>query len=479
MISAVEKRIFIFLSLLFVAANVLFIYNDNLYFNLVPFALLAIWMALFSVETLFWIVIFCVPLSLNTDEFTKMPVAFYLPTEPILFGLLIVFVLNQYYQRTIDLAIFKHPIFIAYALYLLWVGVCVLTSMNPVVSLKFLLARLWLFVPVFFMGTHLFRNIENIKKFLWLYIIGLSLVVIYTVTQHAAHGFEEKPAHWVMSPFFRDHTSYGAILAIYFVIAIGLYFNKAYTPLRKSVIAFIILVLGAGLFFSYTRAAWLSVAGALGIWIIIRLKIKFSTILVVSIAGLILFFSAYDQIIMTLQKNDTDSSDDIGKHLESMSNISTDASNLERLNRWDCALQMFQEKPVFGWGPGTYQFYYAPFQRAENITIISTYNGDLGNAHSEYLGPLAETGLIGMLLFISVVVVIFYRGFRAYHKLPPGELRLLLLICLLGLSTYFIHGVLNNYLDTDKAAVPVWGICAVIAAVDIYHLKKEDSASME
>jgi hypothetical protein len=31
----------------------------------------------------------------------------------------------------------------------------------------------------------------------------------------------------------------------------------------------------------------------------------------------------------------------------------------------------------------------------------------------------------------------------------------------MALSTYFIHAFLNNYLDTDKAAVPIWGICAM------------------
>jgi hypothetical protein len=35
--------------------------------------------------------------------------------------------------------------------------------------------------------------------------------------------------------------------------------------------------------------------------------------------------------------------------------------------------------------------------------------------------------------------------------------------------TYFIHGVLNNYLDTDKASVPFWGFIAVLVAIDIYH----------
>ena len=31
--------------------------------------------------------------------------------------------------------------------------------------------------------------------------------------------------------------------------------------------------------------------------------------------------------------------------------------------------------------------------------------------------------------------------------------------------------VLNNYLDTDKASIPFWGMIALIVAIDIYHSK--------
>ena len=93
--------------------------------------------------------------------------------------------------------------------------------------------------------------------------------------------------------------------------------------------------------------------------------------------------------------------------IQSAANVTTDASNLERINRWDCAYQMFKKKPVLGFGPGTYAFEYAPFQDPENLTIISTNFGDMGNAHSEYLSALSESGIIGLLLFISIVAAIF------------------------------------------------------------------------
>jgi O-antigen ligase len=163
----------------------------------------------------------------------------------------------------------------------------------------------------------------------------------------------------------------------------------------------------------------------------------------------------------------------LAEHVESISNVSSDASNLERLNRWSCALALFKERPITGWGPGTYQFVYAPFQRSEHRTIISTNNSDGGNAHSEYLGPLAEQGIPGALFVIGLFGWILHLGFRLHRTMTDPEARRLAVGVFLGLVTYFVHGVLNNYLDTDKASAPFWGFLALLVAWDLEARRKE------
>ncbi len=130
---------------------------------------------------------------------------------------------------------------------------------------------------------------------------------------------------------------------------------------------------------------------------------------------------------------------------------------------------MFGERPFWGWGPGTYQFMYAPFQMSREKTIISTNAGDRGNAHSEFIGPLAETGVIGALSVILLFGLVIYRGLKLYASSQDREVKLLTLSVLLGLISYFAHGFLNNFLDTDKASVPFWGFIAILVALDVYH----------
>src|SRR5690606_24947111 len=112
-----------------------------------------------------------------------------------------------------------------------------------------------------------------------------------------------------------------------------------------------------------------------------QIKIRWWFVAMACIGLIGAFFVFQDQVIMALEKNRQDSSDDLAEHVNSISNVATDASNLERINRWNAALRMFEERPVLGFGPGTYKFFYAPYQHSSQLTIISTNFGDLGNAH--------------------------------------------------------------------------------------------------
>jgi O-antigen ligase len=97
----------------------------------------------------------------------------------------------------------------------------------------------------------------------------------------------------------------------------------------------------------------------------------------------------------------------------------------------------------------------------------------MGNAHSEYIGPLAEAGVLGMLTFLAVSIAIVATGWRVYLKLDRGPEKSMMLAVVLGLVTYLIHGLLNNFLDTDKASVPFWGFAAMLVAADIQIRRRE------
>ncbi len=451
--------------------------KDTLVINALPALLAVFLLVVFSFDKLLYLVVFFAPLSLPLSEVMPgLSFDMFLPTEPILFGLLILFLLKIIHERNFDRDILTHPVSMAIYLNLLWILLTSLTSTMPVVSIKFLLARIWFVVCRYLLTAKIFKDGKKMEQYVWLYLIAFLVVIFYATYRHLGYGlWDKQAAHFVVSPFYNDHTSYGAAIAMYLPFAMLFAFGKHYSKKIRNAAMVVLGFLFMAFILSYSRAAWVSMMAALAVWVIIKLKIRFQPIFITAIIEIALVFSFQHQIVMQLERNSDDSSSNLTEHFSSISNISSDASNLERLNRWGCAIRMFKEKPVFGFGPGTYMFQYATFQLKKERTIISTNAGDRGNAHSEYLGPLSESGVLGLVTFLIIVITVLYTGIHAYTRLKNSRLRSIVLAAIIGLVTYYVHGFLNNFLDTDKLSVPFWGFTAMIVAADIYSRREEQT----
>lgn len=460
------------ISLLFILLNAVLMVREFYWMLLLPLAAVVLMLYIFSLDKLLLLIVFATPLAVNIESI-EANLGVSLPTEPLMFGVLIIFVVKIIGGFPYDRRVMGHPLTVAILLNLIWVLITTFTSELPVVSIKFMLARLWFVIPFFFVGVILFRKFSNTKRFIWLYVIAMLIVIGYTLVRHAQYGFDEESGHWVMSPFYNDHTAYGAAIAMFVPFVFGFIFDKSYSFSMRATAFIVFLILAVAIVLSYSRAAWISVLAALLVYIVVLLKIKFKWLLTIFIILIISFFTFQHQILEVLERNEQDSSTDFVEHVQSIYNISSDASNLERINRWQAGLRMFRERPLLGWGPGTYQFLYAPFQRSKEKTIISTNAGDLGNAHSEYIGPMAEQGLPGLLTLLLIVGIAIYTGLKVHRRATNPEVRLMALLTVLALIAYFVHGFLNNFLDTDKASVPIWGFFAIILALDLYHTKEK------
>jgi putative inorganic carbon (hco3(-)) transporter len=439
-------------------------------FNLIPFVLLILFLAIADIEKVMYIMIFAAPLSVGLKEMgLTQGIDLSMPCEPLMAGIMLIYFLNELNHGVTPGRILRHPITVILFIQLGWILFTTITSELPVISIKFLLARLWFVTSCYFMAAQLFKKRENMIRFMIVYAVALCIVCIITTVKHASYGFDEKTADWIVSPFYNDHTAYGCALAMFIPVFIGFLFMTRLGIWLRLFCLGVLMILCISIVISYARAGWLGLFAAFGVLVTLLLRIKLRTILFTLGAGLILFFSFQSEIFMMLGRNTTDSDGDFTANLESMTNISTDVSNLERINRWNSALRMFKEKPVLGFGPGTYQFLYAPYQKSNEKTYISTNFGDHGNAHSEYLGPLSEQGLPGALIVVALVLAVLFMGYRLVYRVKDRTMKIFVISVLLGLCTYFVHGFLNNFLDTDKASVPFWGFIAMLVCIDVYY----------
>jgi O-antigen ligase len=467
-----NRNIVLGVSLAFILLNCLALTREMFFIPLLSGAFILLYLLFFRVDILIYLMAFITPFSIIIKN-NQINLGLSIPSELIMIALTLLFLFRILYDIKLDRKILKHPISIVIYFYLIWLLITSITSEIPIVSFKFLASKIWFIVSSYFVVIQLIKDdVKNAIKFFNCYAVGLAIIVLITTIRHAGMVFSEDSGHWVMSPFYNDHTAYGAILAFFLPISIGFFFLPENNKWEKTGYLILSIIFIVGFYLSFSRAAWISFIIAAGVWVVLKLRIKFSWFIVGISSLFILFYFFSDDLLYKMSRNSQDSSGNFVEQVQSISNISTDASNVERINRWVAAKGMIIERPIVGWGPGTYQFVYAPFQKGKYKTIISTNFGTGGNAHSEYIGPWAETGTVGLFVILALVILILYYGIRTYIRIKDTKLRLLSLTFSLSLITYFIHGGLNNFLDTDKLSLPFWASFAVIVVLNSLYLNK-------
>ena len=455
---------------------------DFPWIGLLPFILLLSFLVLFKLDTLILLLAFIVPLSVHFDD-VGFGLGISLPDEPLIIGIMVLVIFKFVIDANYDFTVFKHPITIAILLNLAWLFITTCTSDYPVISLKYFMSRVWYLVVFYFLGMMLFRHYKNILKYLWLYIIALFFVVTFILIKHSQYDFSLLKSYGIVEPFFSDHGVYAATISLFIPLLacyILFYRRMRLNLLQLCIVIFILATFLIGVYFSYTRAAWIGVIVSACFVIPVLLKVKFNTVLIILFSTALFGFVFQNQILFVLSKTQQKSQNDgFTNHFQSISNIKTDPSNTERINRWMSAIAMFEDRPILGFGPGTYSFCYAPFQQFKYKTVISTNFGNGGNSHSEYLNPLAESGLFGLLSFLAIVYFALNSGFRLFLTAKKFKVRIVSLGITLGLITYFVHGFFNNYSETDKVGAILWASFGMIAALDIYHNKQKIKSAQQ
>lgn len=91
---------------------------------------------------------------------------------------------------------------------------------------------------------------------------------------------------------------------------------------------------------------------------------------------------------------------------------------------WQGAIDIWKSKPLFGTGVETFAYYYHQFRPAEH-NLTSEWEYIYNKAHNEYLSILSNTGLVGLLAYVSLIVstlILLTRLFKKERNLIPALL---------------------------------------------------------
>jgi O-antigen ligase len=143
-----------------------------------------------------------------------------------------------------------------------------------------------------------------------------------------------------------------------------------------------------------------------------------------------------------------------------------------RFGAWKAASLMAKERPLLGYGPGTFGAEYVPHRLAAEISAKTRYvnlmmTSSYGEAHCDYLQLLGEVGFPAGVAAITALALLFACLFHRLRKTkPPARNEVEFLIAFLsvgatGALTWFPLQRPVTALPLLLAAGRAWRLCAV------------------
>ncbi len=422
-------------------------------------------LSLCNLHSLYFSLALLLPFSIKTG-LGNSGVDLFLPSEILIALLAIALVFRWLSKGFSDKLFFTHPISLLIILYLLSSGIGIFFSTMPLVSFKAFAVRVAYCIVFYFGIFEVFRGDPKSAMKLFLhYGFSILCISVYCLSIQSQFNWDKQTAAYSVFPFYSDHTIYSAC-AVFVLPALAVHFARSTKKWASKLFwGASLLVLLAGIYFTFCRAAWISLFLGLLFWGSIATKFKLKHYSLLLLLGMILVFVNKNNLLYSFKENRNVSTAPKTSALEqtqSITNVSTDVSNAERLNRWSCAWRMFLDHPVSGFGIGTFQFQYLNYQLTDETTYISVYSpynipkGRGGSTHNEYLLLLSESGIFAFVLFLTLIVGACRMALLFIYKNKEDTTRVTMTWLLLGFFTYLIHGFFNNFLDTDKAAFLFW-----------------------
>lgn len=309
----------------------------------------------------------------------------------------LVFFILQYIEGR--LVIKKNPAFLPVVLYIAACLLSVVFSINKSISLKYVY-ELFLAAAGGYLVFLLFKGRE-INRFLYIVMASFFISSVYGLLQAGgadpfrwSTNFAGRPMGTIGNPNF-----FAGQMLIPFFMALGLaVYHKRFKKIN------VVIAFTSAVCIAFTKVAGAYFGAAAGfalfaffVFVKDRAFFGFSikksaiitaaAVLVIAVAGVL-------------------TSDGIASFIKSK-----EYSLKHRLIMWEASLLMAKDAPVLGKGQGTYRLHYPLYQgkllndpKNKDYDYVVTWM-----PHQQYLLILAETGIIGLGLFVFIIVV-FYRG---------------------------------------------------------------------
>lgn len=260
-------------------------------------------------------------------------------------------------------------------------------------------------------------------------------------------------------------------LGNYLITVSGWMFSYIYTEKSKWRFVPILMVLFLT-FFSGSRTALINITLQLAMFIYLLYSIKsyrktllvgLQFVAVISVLTVVVFGN---QIVRAVDKK--------VESLNFSANLTKSISNQSRFGMQYASLEVFKENPIIGVGFGqeTYHkiYHYPPWATHNNYEFRAVYQNQnitsFPTSYNIYTRLLAETGIIGVAIFLAIIFFCFSRSIFLWRNAENDQktLGMILLVSFVGLCV--------NWMQMDFFRQYGFWLCVVIL-IKVYDERKK------
>jgi len=457
-----ENTVFLMFISLTVASFLGTMLTEQYALALLPFAVVFIYVIVSAYRWIYLLFFFLLPFSV--EVYLTGGFGTDLPSEPLMLILCGVFFLLLVQKKlSVTKKIFTHPISAAVLLHLVWIYFISIFSSDQIVSFKYALAKTWYIIPFYFLSYFTFdvkkeNSIRHVILCLWL---GLCIALTYVMLRHFATGFSFKDINEAVRPIFRNHVNYASMLVVFLPYLAYLMSSSKH----KWLYTFSLLYLMVAIYFSYTRAAQLSIFIAALCYFVIRFRLSLYALLIASfcMVSLVLFLVHENKYLDYAPNFETTVAHYKFDNLIEATYKMEDISTMERVHRWVAGFTMVGEKPLIGFGPGC--FY--PFYKNHTVSSFKTYvsdNPEKSGIHNNFLMVFVEQGVIGFIIMLILCFLPIVIGEQTYHLLQINWQKNLVMAATVSIIVTVAVLLINDLLEADKVG-PIFFLSLSIIAI--------------
>lgn len=471
-----DKLLFAFFTGCFLSALALALLLENYYLLAIPFAAILFYAGWLNPSLAFYALLFSLPFSFEYNFSSSLGTD--IPDELLMLltaGLYLLYAIFN--RRTISTQIRKHPLVFLLTVLLSWMLVTILFSTHPLISVKYGLAKGWYLGAFVLAPLLVFTDKPAITKAARLLAAAMLMVVLIALFRHGLSGYSFASVNEALSPFFRNHVNYSAMLVCLLPLWFAFYHLTKNRTYRRMIVVVIVLMLLA-LFFSYARGAWLAlVTGAVAFVLIRKQKLVLVYLFLLVLASGTFFWLRQDNNYLRFAHNyqRTIFHKDFGEHLVATYKLK-DVSTAERFYRWIAGVRMIKDQPLIGFGPNTFYENYKPYGVPAFKTWVSD-NREHSTVHNYFLLTVIEQGYPGLFFFLLLLGAMLWYAQHLWKRVKDPFYKTIAMVTGVILVMLITVNCLSDLIETDKVGSLFFLCLSMLIVTDLRTAKEQTSVA--